>query len=77
MSGDSECRSNRVWFKAGVEKGTQSAINEVEQQQNLEVKSIVYYNLSGIRLNEPQRGVNILRVTYTDGTQKTFKRICK
>lgn len=77
MSGGSECRSNRVWFKTGVEKGTQSAIDEVEKQQSLEVKSIVYYNLNGVRMNAPQPGVNIMRVTYTDGTQKTFKRICK
>ena len=65
-----------------------SAISAVETEQIItgvaedklaekEVQSTEYYNLLGIKSNEPFEGVNIKVVTYTDGTRKVVKTIAK
>ncbi len=42
-----------------------------------EVVSIEYYNLNGIKMSAPQRGINIVRITYSDGSKKTTRLISK
>ena len=42
-----------------------------------EVAERQYFNASGIRIAEPQPGVNIVRITYTDGTVDTVKEFVK
>ncbi len=39
--------------------------------------SAVYYNAEGVRLSQPVRGVNVVKYTYADGTQKTVKQVIK
>ena len=42
-----------------------------------EVKAIEYYTVAGVKIAEPQKGVTIIKVLYTDGTAKTLKTIKK
>ena len=49
-----------------------TAIDEVNVE-NKEVASVKYYNLAGIENDNPFVGVNIMVVTYTDGTKSTAK----
>ncbi len=53
--------------------------NSIEQlpEQNIELKSEKYYNLSGQLQQTPSRGVNIKVTEYVDGTRKTEKTIVK
>lgn len=52
--------------------GIVTAIKEVNVE-NKEVASVKYYNLAGIENDNPFMGVNIMVVTYTDGTKSTTK----
>ncbi|MCQ2287645.1 MAG: RICIN domain-containing protein [Muribaculaceae bacterium] len=52
--------------------GIVTAIDEVNVE-NKEVASVKYYNLAGIENDNPFMGVNIMVVTYTDGTKSTAK----
>lgn len=47
------------------------AVNEITK----EVKEVVYYNLSGALVTNPNNGIYIKRTVYTDGTCKTEKMI--
>ena len=38
-----------------------------------EIKEINYYSINGMLLNQAQKGLNIQRITYTDGTVKVRK----
>ena len=49
----------------------QSSLQKVEIRG--EVERIEYYDLSGIRLSEPVRGINIRRTVFTDGSSVTDK----
>lgn len=49
-----------------------TAIEEVNVE-NKEVASVKYYNLAGIENDDPFVGINIMVVTYTDGTKSTAK----
>lgn len=40
-----------------------------------EVEKIEYYTLDGMRLNEPAKGINIRRITFTNGKVSTNKVI--
>ncbi len=51
----------------------QSSLQKVEIRG--EVERIEYYDLSGIRLSEPVRGINIRRTVFTDGSSVTDKVI--
>ena len=46
-----------------------TGITAAEQQA---VAGVAYYNMNGTRLAAPQRGVNIVKITYSDG--KTVSR---
>lgn len=52
--------------------GIVTAIKEVNVE-NKEVASVKYYNLAGIENDNPFMGVNIMVVTYTDGTKSATK----
>lgn len=38
-----------------------------------EIKSISYYDAAGRKFNAPVKGLNIVKVTYVNGTVKTMK----
>lgn len=40
-----------------------------------QVKSVVYYNLGGLKSAEPFDGVNVVVTTYTDGSKQTSKLV--
>ncbi|WP_407403099.1 RICIN domain-containing protein [Sodaliphilus sp.] len=54
------------------DEGIVTAIDEVNVE-NKEVASVKYYNLAGIENDNPFMGVNIMVVTYTDGTKSSAK----
>ena len=54
--------------------GVTSGINGVEAS-GAETLSTEYYSASGMRLNGPQKGLNIVRQRMSDGTVKTVKVI--
>lgn len=72
-AGNKECRSNRVWVKAGVEAGTSTGITAPVQITDKQVADIVYHNLNGVRIDQPQTGVTIETTIYTDGSRTTRK----
>ena len=41
------------------------------------VAKVEYYNIAGMRLEQPAKGVNIVVTTYEDGTRRSEKRIAK
>ena len=45
---------------------------EADQQQR-GISSVRYYDLGGRQLTAPQRGINIVSITYADGTVQTLK----
>ena len=47
-------------------------ISEVDGS-NGKIASVTFYDLGGRRLNKAQQGVNIMEVTYSDGTKKAMK----
>lgn len=60
----------RVKFTPATEQ-IPSGIGEVKTTKD--VKSTDYYNLSGVRLPHPQRGVTVRRTVFTDGTVRVDK----
>lgn len=74
-----------------MKKGNEGAIDAVDEYYpaynvpagitdnivNSEITAIDYYTLDGIRVEEPVQGINIRRITYSDGrveTDKVLKR---
>lgn len=55
-------------------RGVITGIEEMQMGTKL-VSSTEYFNISGMRSNQPFDGVNIVVVRYTDGTTSTFKMI--
>ncbi|MBO4850783.1 MAG: hypothetical protein J5529_07750 [Prevotella sp.] len=49
-----------------------TSISEVDGN-NGKVVGVTFYDLGGRRLNKAQQGVNIMEVTYSDGTKKAIK----
>lgn len=41
------------------------------------VASVKYYNLAGIESAQPTQGINIVKTTYTDGSQSVAKKLIK
>lgn len=41
------------------------------------IKNITYYNINGTRLQHPQKGINLCKVTYTDGKTEVKKIIVR
>lgn len=46
-------------------------VNDVNASK--QVKSVNYYNMLGVQGAEPFQGVNVVEITYTDGTRKAVK----
>ena len=44
---------------------------------NKEVVERQYYNVNGIRINNTEKGLNIIRTIYSDGTIDTVKEFVK
>lgn len=59
---------NAVKVKVG-----DSAIDDIEAVNAFDAKTTQYYDLSGRSSAAPQRGLNIRKVTYSDGTTRTLK----
>lgn len=55
---------------------TATAIGCIQQQASA-ISKVEYFTLDGMQLNTPQTGVNIRRITYTNGTITTDKVIKK
>ncbi len=55
--------------------GTSTAITAVSAQGEQDIDSVAYYNLGGVKLSQPQDGVNIVVVKYADGSKKSYKVI--
>lgn len=66
-----------VTYKAGVkfELSTSSvtAISKEVAGENKEICSTEYYDFSGMRLEKPAKGMNIVRTVYKDGSVTTVK----
>ncbi|MDE5734152.1 MAG: thrombospondin type 3 repeat-containing protein, partial [Duncaniella sp.] len=50
-----------------------SGIEDIIVPGASDIESIEYYDLRGIRLSEPAKGINIRRTVYADGTTSTDK----
>lgn len=48
-----------------------TAIEEISEGK--EVAATEYYTLQGVKIDEPQKGIVIVKVIYSDGTTKSFK----
>ena len=57
---------------APVGAATGIASPEVDQSQR-GISSVRYYDLGGRQLTAPQRGINIVSITYNNGTVQTLK----
>lgn len=51
--------------------------NSITQTGDAKVSGMEYFNAAGQRQNCQQKGFNLVRVTLTDGTQKTYKMYVK
>ncbi|MCQ2227388.1 MAG: DUF4465 domain-containing protein [Bacteroidales bacterium] len=51
----------------------QTSVDDVES----EVVSVEYFSVAGQKFDAPQKGVNIVKKTYSDGTSKTSKVVVK
>ncbi len=56
-------------------EGWLAGIDQTTTENNISTR--IYYTIDGIRLNGPQRGINIVRETHTDGTVTTKKIIIR
>lgn len=54
-----------------------SGVEEVNEDAGKEVVSEKYYNLSGAEVAEPQGGIFVKVVTYSDGSRRSFKEVRK
>lgn len=59
--------------KWGNTTGVKTAITD----GNAKISSQELFDVAGRRITTPQKGVNIIRTTYADGTVKTTKFIKK
>lgn len=53
-----------------------TAVNTVRQQTTA-INKVEYFSIDGVKLDQPQPGVSIRRITYNDGTTTTEKVIKK
>lgn len=60
--------------KARQEKGTSHALTATKGKT---VVSVEYYNVVGVKLSKPERGLNIVKKTMSDGTTVTTKLYIK
>lgn len=71
-SGGKEMRSNLVWYKGGIETAIAPVLSDHQA-----VESVTYYNLNGVKINRPTKGLYLQSVVYKDGSTRTFKRFKK
>jgi len=50
---------------------------QTAKAQSSAISKVEYFTLDGIKLNEPQNGISLRRITYSDGTITTDKVIKK
>ena len=67
--------TGKVLNAAKAKVGT-SAVTEVNVD-NKEIASTVYFDLTGRKVNNPETGIYIKVVRYTDGSQRSFKVLKK
>ena len=60
--------------KANV--GQSTAINSIQSSQE-KIASISYYDITGRRIDKAQHGMNIIKITYSDGSSRTMKVLKK
>lgn len=73
---DGEAEGESISFGAyDFEKDVPTLIESLSATK--EVSSVEYYSTNGTKLSEPQRGIVIVKVLFTDGTSKQFKTIKK
>ena len=53
-----------------------TAVSNVHPQTTA-ISKVEYFSIDGLQLDKPQPGVNIRRITYTNGTTTTDKVIKK
>ena len=51
--------------------------NTITNASNAKVTGMEYFNAAGQRQNFQQKGFNLVRVTLSDGSQKTYKMYVK
>ena len=61
----------------GTDKSIIDAVEEIEASENGEVASRAYYTLGGVPVDAPVQGVNIVKVTYTNGQVEYQKVLVK
>ena len=60
-----------------VSKGDGNGTGIEDSAINKEVAARQYFNAKGIRIAQPEVGVNFVRIIYTDGTTDTIKELVK
>ncbi len=66
-----------VTYGSGVNaEGAYAGIGKVGAEGSV-AERVAYYSLSGVRLSGPQKGLNIVRRTMSDGAVNTFKTIVR
>lgn len=55
-----------------VKKGQDTNVKVIDSDSR-EVRSVEYYDLLGVRIEKPSRGIYVKRVTYTDGSESVEK----
>lgn len=61
----------------GQPSNASNATGIEQSAANKEVQERQYFNANGIRLNQVEKGLNIIRTIYTDGTIETVKEFVK
>lgn len=54
-----------------------NGISETLVDNSAAIATVEYYNANGVRFTAPQKGVNIVKTTYKNGTKATTKRIIR
>lgn len=65
-----------IWALSDAYFAFKSAISGIDNDltvKDKEVKSVKYYNLKGMQIAKPEKGVCIQSVTFTDGSKQTKK----
>ena len=71
LSGNSVTRSFTVTITSS------SGIEQANADMNAEPLSSTYYNMQGVQLSAPQKGVNIVKRKYSDGSEVSLKLIIR
>lgn len=58
-------------------EGDDHLVSITNEEVNKEVEACEYYSISGMRLACPEKGINLVKTVYTDGSVETSKVIVK